>query len=154
MKKLFYTVLATLIMGTTFTGCTSKKDVDQLNKELEELKNDLENIDLDDADADGTATLSDAATSNATVIEAIGQMVKLFKETSIKTEADVQAFTEKLTALKEKYPDSVFEGDNSDMTPDEAGKLVSLSMELSTEAERLEKEAQAIGLSLDDIDIE
>jgi hypothetical protein len=173
MKKLLFVMMTAVVMSMSFYACDSKKS----NKVADD---DEIEADVDDEDEDGDIDedVTEDADFEAAAVELSDnpgeQLLALTKEFSekikavhINSEADVQA----LKSICERYQGKIeavtkaMEAKMAGMSEEEqmtyamgmltaASKMEAISKDMEKEVKRLEQEAAAAGLNIDDIDLD
>ena len=173
MKKLLFVMMTAVVMSMSFYACDSKKS----NKAADgdEIEADVDDED-DDEDADEAA--AEDADFDAAAVELSddpgAQMLTLTKEFSekikavhINSEADVQTLKSICDSYQGKIEavSNAMEAKMAGMSEEEqmtfamgmlstANELQTITKDMEKEVKRLEQEAAAAGLNIDDIDLD
>ena len=153
MKKVLFTVLAAFVMTVAFTSC---KDSKNSAKDKEAMEMDDMDDDLDDDLDDDMATMSSAASDDTPEAKAVAMMdglVSSLKTIKVSSVDDVKA----MAGMVKKFQSDMEElqamaGDDYKSTLSEAEqkkiqeKMQNLSMSMMSELERIQKEAEAVGI--------
>jgi len=151
MKKALFTLMVTIVMGMTMAACGGKKGTTEA------------------AESDNVAgfVIDEDAEPVDQFISLTKQFVKTMNSAHIKSQADAEALKSTLTQFKDKMGELQKAIDNQmkEMSNEEKLGLASKMMEVASEVsglektmkdnvERLEKEAEAAGVNLDDLDLD
>lgn len=135
MKKMFFAVIAAFVMSVSITSCGGSSSSEENASEEK-----IESLSPEDQ-----------------VLGCMQEMVDIMKSTTIKSAEDAQALKEKMEGVQKKVEEitKTFEEKMKDMSEEDQKKYIekvtALQEEGQVEVERLQKEAEEIGVNLDEL---
>ena len=159
MKKVLFSMLAALFMGAVFTACSDKKA---------EKGSDGESTEVVAEEADEDEFEFDASGSPAEQLVSLTKLfVGIMKSAHINSEADAEALKGKVTKIQAKMEEvqKSLESSMESMSDAEKLKMATemltvaaefegIEKEMQTVVDRLQKEAAAAGVNIDDLDLD